>query len=104
MPEANPRPTLGTEALFADRVIVLHASSESRLTPLDKQTNASGWRRTAASTVPVPASPRRPNPSRGPFASTFADTRGTTAASSQTREKLVFMRVLARKKNEKKVN
>ena len=59
MTEANPRPTLRTEALFAGRVLALNVSSDSRLIPFDKQANASGRRRTAAATAPVPA----PSPS-----------------------------------------
>ena len=48
VPEANPRPMLGTKALFADLI------------------NASGRRRTAIAIVPVPDPLRRPNPRRGP--------------------------------------
>ena len=59
MPEANPRPTLRTEALFAGRVLALNVSSDSRLIPFDKQASASGRRRTAVATAPVPA----PSPS-----------------------------------------
>ena len=113
MAESNPRSALGTEALFADWVFALSVSSDSRLTPLDKQTNASGRRRTfPRRSRPSPSQSTEPPvaallvglkrqasvPSRGPF----TDTRCTTAASSQAREKPVFMRFLAREKKTRK--
>ena len=104
--ELNPRPALGTEALFAGRVLALNASADSRLMPLDKQANATALLPVPPSTKPLGAAllegMKRQTSAlrRGPF----ADTRCTTAASNQAREKPVFMRVMAREKNEKKVN
>ena len=59
MAESNPRSALGTEALFADWVFALSVRSDRRLTPLDKQANATVLLPVPPSTEPLGAAPSR---------------------------------------------